>query len=223
MTPTRITGALLVSALLSSCGDSTGPGAGPSAKVSDPSGDTYGSDSVKWDVTAMTISRDTSAVTVRLDFSSNPISPVSGDSNAMLGFVEFDTDQDSTTGFLTAVDQFRPAPGSTGMGAEYRLDLATYAPDSTTLVLDTLGTPTGSVRPVFHGKSVTIRIPLALLGGATALNAAAIVGTRASPSDIIPENGHLHLGPSALAGSSSAGAARAESGRRPMPPAPPRW
>jgi methyl coenzyme M reductase beta subunit len=61
----------------------------------------------------------------------------------------------------------------------------------------------GSVKPVFKGKRLSVRIPLAYLGDATALNTAAIVGTLASPSDIVPEFGHLQFGMSALTAAAS--------------------
>lgn len=194
--------ALLVAVVLASCGgDSLGPAAGAvRSVVTDPVGDTYGLDSVTWDLTDLSVSRDTSAVTVQLDFSRTLVSPTSGDSNAMIAFVEFDTDQDSTTGFTSTVDEFRPNIGSTGIGAEYQLSLVTYAADGSVPLFNQVGIEVGRVKPVFSGKRVTVRIPRALLGGDDGyLNAASIAGTLNSPSDIIPETGHLALDPSARA------------------------
>lgn len=183
----------LVGGALWSCGgDSTGPGpGGTTAKATDPTGDTYGSNPVQWDLTAMTITRDTGGVTVLLDFSANVIAPASGDTTAMIGFVDFDVDQDSTTGLVSIVDLNRPGTGSTGMGVDYELNLT----GATAAVFDTLGNSTGQVTATYSGKRVTIRIPRARLGNDDAfLNAAAIVGTHAEPTDIIPENGHLKVG-----------------------------
>ena len=187
---------LVVGSLLGCSGDSSGPGAGgASGQVTDPSGDTFGAGTVQWDLTAMTITRDTGGITVLLDFSVNAISPVTGDTNAMIGFVDLDVDQDSTTGFTSTVDLFRPNPGSTGMGADYEIELLGYAADSTVTVSDSMGDPVGQVKPAFNAKRVTIRVPKALLGGDDGfLNASAIVGTDAEPTDIIPESGHLKLG-----------------------------
>jgi hypothetical protein len=195
MTRNRIATTLLVAGMLCGCGDSTGTGvSGVTAKANDPTGDTYGVGSLLWDLTALSITGDSTGLTVKLDFSNNLIAPTSGDSNAMIGFVDLDTDEDSTTGFVSTVDQFRPNSGSTGMGPDFELDLASYAADSTVTVFNSLGNPMGQVRPVFKGKRVTIRIPAALIGGDDgALNAAAIVGTLATPTDIVPEFGHLHL------------------------------
>src|SRR3989449_1991200 len=103
-----------------------------------------------------------------------------GGANVVVGFVDFDTDQDSTTGTASAVDVFRPDGGSTGMGVEYYVDLFAYNADSTVFVYDALaGTPTGSVRPRFQGRRITVRVPRALLGNDDGfLNAATVVGSR---------------------------------------------
>lgn len=204
MTWKRIAAAVVVAGLVSGCaGDASGPGPGPggpgpgelTGKITDASGDTFGNRGAQWDLTAMTITRDTAGITVLLDFSSDLISPTSGDSNAMIGFVDFDTDQDSTTGAATTVDEFRRDGGSTGMDLDFQLALTTYDADSSVGVFSASGGVTGHVKPVFAGRQVTIRIPRAMLDNDDDfLNAAAIVGTQGSPTDIIPETGHLRLG-----------------------------
>lgn len=162
--------------------------------MTDPTGDTYGSGVVRWDLTGFTITRDADGITVQLDFPRDVISPTSGDTTAMIGYVGFDVDQDSTTGDLASiVDEFRPDSGSTGLGVEYEIELVDYAQDSTVTVTGSSGT-TGRVKPVFSGNHITVRIPRALLGNDDGyLNAAAIVGNNHSPNDIIPESGHLTL------------------------------
>lgn len=192
----RLTTTLLVAGTLWSCGgDTSGPGTTETtAQVTDPTGDTYGSGAVHWDLTAMTITRDADGITLMLDFSNSVISPTSGDTTAVIGYVGFDVDQDSTTADLASiVDEFRPGTGSTGLGVDYEIELVDYAQDSTVTVTGSAGT-TGRVKPVFSGNRVTVRIPRALLGNDDGfLNAAAIVGNNHSPNDIIPENGHLQL------------------------------
>jgi hypothetical protein len=188
----RLAVSFLAAGALWGCGDSSGPGSGvTTAKVTDPTGDAFGANPVQWDLTAMTITRDTGGVTILLDFSSTVIPPASGDTTAMIGFVDLDVDQDSTTGFSTLVDTFRPGSGSTGMGSDYLLELTS----ATGVVLDTLGGATGQVAVTYSGTRVTVRIPRSRIGNDDAfLNAAAIVGTNAEPTDIIPENGHLKVG-----------------------------
>ena len=199
-TLSRVLSILVCAAILSSCSDYGAPKTVyPAPETSDPVGDTFGDGSTKWDLTDMTIDRDASAITVRLEFASNVISPASGDTTAMIGFVDFDTDQDSSTGIHNTIDAFRPAgTGSTGLGTDFQLKLRRYDSDSSVTVSDAQGEETGRVKPVFDGKRVTIRIPLAMLGNDDGeLDAAAIVGDLRRPSDIVPNNGHLTVGPGA--------------------------
>lgn len=193
--------------LLAACGSgASDPGAPPGdettglvrSAVSDPAGDTFGNRGPQWDLTALAVSRDTEAVTVVLTFTSAPIDPRTGDPNAMLAFVDLDTDLDSTTGNPSIADEFRRDSATTGLGSDFRLDLATFDDDSTFAVFDESGTVTGRVRPVFAGTTVTVRIRRSMLGNDDGfLNAAALVGTAASPTDLVPERGALALRPAA--------------------------
>jgi hypothetical protein len=193
MTHSPLAAIFLAAALLLGCSEAAGPETDDNTStVSDPAGDVFGSGAVQWDATALTLTRDLTGITVSLDFSTDIISPTSGNPEAMIGFVEFDVDQDAASGIESTVDEFRPNGGSTGMGADYALVLSDYASDSSVAVIDSLGTSIGRVKPVFDARRITIRIPLALLGGDDGkLDAAAIVGVLGRPSDIVPENGHL--------------------------------
>ncbi|MGH7754252.1 MAG: hypothetical protein ACREN5_15710, partial [Gemmatimonadales bacterium] len=124
-----------------------------------------------------------------------------GGPNAVAGLVDFDVDQDSTTGLPTDVDAFRPDPGgSTGMGMEFVLDMlpADFGADSRVPVLDLRGSTivvTGTVKPTFSGNRLTVRVPRTLLGGDDAfMNVAVVMGNDTGPTDIAPNAGHLTLG-----------------------------
>src|SRR5262245_18047467 len=106
---------LVLITLLAACGsDSAGPGTPPlTVTTTDPSGDTYGSLAVQWDLTALTLTHDTGGIDFAIDLSSNALSPVSDDSDAVYGEIDFDTDQSATTGTTSYVDVF--GPGSSGM------------------------------------------------------------------------------------------------------------
>lgn len=188
--------AILVAACFAlSCGsDSAGPGGNLTASVVDPSGDQFGTDSIQPDLVKMTVTRDTGGITVDLDFAANVQSPFVDPNYGIVGFLDFDTDQDSTTGIETATDALR-ATGSTGMGEEFFVDFLNPAADSTVFVLDTLGSQTGSVRPVFSGKRVSFRIPRSMLGNDDGfMNVAAIIGSVLEPTDLAPNSGHLKVG-----------------------------
>jgi len=191
---------LVLITLLAACGsDSAGPGTPPlTVTTTDPSGDTYGSLAVQWDLTALTLTRDTGGIDFAIDLSSNALSPVSGDSDAVYGEIDFDTDQSITTGTTSYVDVF--GPGSSGMGVDYVVDLFDYTPDSLIPVLrynpsDSTYSTVYSFRPTFSGKRISGRIPRSALGGDDGfLNAAIIVGTLREPTDIAPNSGHLKVG-----------------------------
>lgn len=181
---------------LGACSDySPAPITDKTASVTDPAGDTFGTGTTKWDLSGMSLSNDASDLTVILDFTTNVISPTSGDTTAMIGFVDLDVDQDSSTGLHNTIDSFRPqGSGSTELGADYQLILKNYDSDSTIAVSDSNGTHVGRVKPIFDGKRITIHVPLALLGNDDGrVNAAAIVGNVHQPSDFVPNAKHLSL------------------------------
>ncbi|HEY7685742.1 MAG TPA: hypothetical protein VH833_06490 [Gemmatimonadales bacterium] len=188
--------ALAAGWLLVACGgDSSGPGSTTTATANDPTADFFGAGVTQIDMTGMTITRDTGGIDVVLNFTATVLSPVSGNANALFGQVDFDVDQDTSTGLGSLVDVFRPDTGSTRMGVDFALDLFTYNADSTVNILDTLGAIRGQVRPVFSGSRVSVRIRRTLLGSDDGfVNAAVIIGTASEPTDITPNNGHLRVG-----------------------------
>jgi hypothetical protein len=195
MTRGHLTATLLVVGSLLGCGgDSSGPGTGgTTAKVTDPSGDTFGIGADTVDLTAMTITRDTGGITVVLDFLANAVAPANAASNALKGYLDLDVDQNASTGFPSVVESFTSS--LTGMGVDYELDMFAVNVDSSVTVFDSLGNVTGTVKPLINGKRVTLRIPRSMLGGDDAfLNAAIIVGVPAEPTDVAPDSGHLHVG-----------------------------
>ena len=181
--------------------------------VTDPVGDMFGSGPITWDLTALTAARDSDAVTVGLELSRDIVSPLGGDTTAMVGFVDLDVDQDATTGGDGVVNEFRLDGGSSGLGVDYVLQLRHFDTDSTFVVTSWDGAVVGHVKPEFDGRRVTVRIPRAMLGDDDGfLNAAAIVGNVGHPTDFVPNAGHLTLGGGSAETAVARGAAAA---RRP--------
>jgi hypothetical protein len=186
--------------LLGACShSSTGPGTSSLTVTStDPSGDTYGFLAVQWDLTGLTLTRDTGGIDFAIDFTTNVLSPASKDSDAVYGEIDFDTDQSATTGTTSYVDIF--GPGSSGMGVDYVVDLFDYTPDSLVALLrynanDSTYSTVYSFRPTFSGTRISGRIPRSALGNDDGnLNAAIVVGTLREPTDIAPNAGHLKVG-----------------------------
>jgi hypothetical protein len=167
------------------------------ATVTDPIGDTFSLVAPLWDATRLTITRDAAGIVIVLDLSANAVSPVSGDEDALIAFVDLDLDQDATTGLKPVSDDHRPDGGSSGTRSDARVNLSVYGADSTVEVTGPHGLA-GRVKPVFEGRHVTVRVPRAMLDNDDGfLNATALVGNSTTPTDIIPEVGHLTLGPPA--------------------------
>lgn len=166
--------------------------------IGDPVGDTFGLPAgLQWDITALAITRETDGITVRLDFANAVSMPVTADPNALVGLIELDLDQNKTTGKLGYVDQLRKDGGATEMGVDAVINISQIAPDSTLLVYDMGGSPTGKAKVAIGAHSLTIRVPSALLGDDDGyVDAAVIVGNQGhSPTDLAPQTGHLSLRP----------------------------
>ena len=164
------------------------------ASVADPLGDGIRG-TVGWDLTEMTLTRDASGITVTLELSKDVVSPMSGDPDALIGFVDLDLDQNASTGGISVVDEFRHDGGHTGLGVDERIDASSFGADSTVAVTDAAGAEIGRVKPAFRGRLITFHLPNALLHGDDGvLDAVAIVGSAARPDDFAPQSGHLSLG-----------------------------
>jgi len=166
-----------------------------SVSIVDPMGDTFGLPGVtQWDVTALALTHDVDGITVRIDFANDVALPTPGDPNALVGLVEFDLDQNAATGKLGILDQLRSDGGSSGMGVDAGLNLTTITADSTLIVYDGGGNPTGRAKVAIGGRRLSIHVPSALIANDDGyLDATVIVGNSKSPTDLAPSSGHLSL------------------------------
>jgi hypothetical protein len=122
----------------------------------------------------------------------------------LAGFVDLDIDQDVKTGTTSHVDQFSTV--ATGLGVEFTIDLSSWDPESLTASLlgwtDTQYEEVGRVPltvefdpPGLEGTTlIEVRIPVALLGGASGFDFVAVVGSPEEVSDIVPNRGFLRAG-----------------------------
>jgi hypothetical protein len=194
---------LLSMAGLVACGGSSDVPSQPvgadlgTATIADPLGDTFGlAGTMQWDVSALTVSRDVAGIIVRLDMANDVGLPIPADRSALVGLVEFDLDQNQTTGKQGIVDQLRADGGSTGMGVDAVLNLSTISPDSTVVVYDGGGNAAGRAKVEFGVRRLTIHVPSSLLDNDDGfVDAAVIVGNGRSPTDLAPQSGHLSLQP----------------------------
>jgi hypothetical protein len=166
--------------------------------ATDPSGDTLGSTGAPLDLTALTVTPDSDAVVLVLDFAQDLPQPVVGASPTITGLVELDLDQDSTTGHAPSVDilhRFLADGGTAGMGADAAIGLAPLDTDSTAPVYDASYRVVGRVKPVFAGRRITIRVPRPLLANDDGrLGATVLIGNGTDVTDYAPSVGHFTFG-----------------------------
>ena len=159
--------------------------------VADPIGDTFGTGAVQHDITSFSAYYTTTELIVSVTFAGTIAPGDSGQPNAVVGFIDFDTDQDSTTGILSNVDFY--SPYTTGLGVDYCVDLFLYSSATgDTSVLDDTGAEVGKAPVSFTSNSFTVRVPLALIGGDDGIvDTATVLGTILEPTDACPNGGYI--------------------------------
>ncbi|RMH22040.1 MAG: hypothetical protein D6696_04240 [Acidobacteria bacterium] len=158
----------------------------------DPTGDTFGS-GTPIDVTSLSADLVGDMVEIVVTFADAISPPDSGAANAVDGFIDIDADQDGATGDVPWVD-FLTGNATTGMGNEFYVDLFSY--DSADGAADVVDDPdelvTGRAPVSFTSNSMTVQIPLTLLGDDDGeLDVATILGTEAEPTDVAPNAGSV--------------------------------
>lgn len=174
-------------------------GGAPQGSVDDPVGDTFGGGSPQHDLTQFSAFIDGSGTNLLLSltFDGNITPADSGMADAMIGLLEMDLDQDNATGFSPISDIFCPV--ATNLGVEFLVDLGSYTDASGQMLLVDLATgPVGNVDAAFTSNSVSITVPLALLGDDGFVNTATVIGTTPEPTDCAPNGGFLISAPSAV-------------------------
>ena len=153
--------------------------------IADPAGDTFSS-SVAPDIVSVSAEGDATTFCLTIEFA-GPVDPAdAGTALSVGGFIDFDTDEDPTTGFTGNPDLLCPQPS--GIGGESGLDMFS--------VLDGVGIlyVPFDVVPVpvtFDTTSFTTEIPVSALGDMS-FNFAMVLGNLAEPSDCAPDGASLH-------------------------------
>jgi MYXO-CTERM domain-containing protein len=151
----------------------------------DPTGDTFGTSSLKLDITAIGSTLTATTLSFRVVFAS-PIAPPSAfATNSAVGFVDIDTDQNPGTAGPGGHPSF--GPGLTGLGTDFYLDLFSeaFSPGFVDVIDTATGFPTGSAPITFGSNFLRIDVPLSLLGnddGRT--NYGVTAGTFVDASDV---------------------------------------
>lgn len=157
------------------------------ATVVDPQGDAaagMGMPGLLHDLDSMTVQLTDTALEVELSFH-NPISPPSAFApDSISGLVEFDLDQDPTTGSPPIQSLFSPPFANLSLGVDAVVMLDTENAGFVNVVdgmFNFLGL--GSIQ--FTANSATLSIPLTIVGSTTAVDFTTIIGTVAQPTDAL--------------------------------------
>ncbi len=161
------------------------------ATVADPTGDTLGSGPVQIDITSFSVDAVGEDLVLGITFADAISPPDSSEANAVDGFIDLDTDQDGSTGDVPWTDTL--SDPTTGMGNEYYVDFFTYSADdgAADVVNDLTEEVAGRAPVVFTATSLTVTIPLAMIGDDGAVDAATIIGTADEPTDKAPNQGSV--------------------------------
>jgi hypothetical protein len=164
-------------------------------QVNDPVGDTFGSGPVQIDMTYFSAFYTATELIISVSFK-DPVSlPDSGQPNAVIGYVDFDTDRNPATGAISHVDIF--SPYASGLGVEYYASFDDYSSVThDTGIYDSGDNLVGRARVSFEAKSFTMKIPLALIGNSNGyLNTATVIGTLDEATDAAPNEGFISSSP----------------------------
>lgn len=165
-----------------------------SAGLVDSPGDTFGANT--YDIVSITTSRSSTTLTVVITF--DPLTPPSiplpgstagpGD---LVGFIDFDIDEDDTTGVVPATSLYCPCSPSSAIGSELFVSLfARNASGNYDIIATATLANIGDAVPSLTGDVLTLTIPLTDLGGDDGItDMTAVVGANTGPTDCLPDAG----------------------------------
>ena len=192
---------LLVLAAALACGGGADEPVAPRISqffVRDPIGDTMASPHAlgrAHDVLSFEAAPDGDTLTVSLRFAQSVQPFSSGARNALLGIVDLDVDDDSSTGVRPFADTFG---ATSAIGADWSLFLEDSSGTTQGARVALLHLATNVVHWVparFNGTVVSARVPLALLGARAGrrLSMVGVFGSLERASDYVPNEGSVSI------------------------------
>jgi hypothetical protein len=165
-----------------------------STVIIDPIGDTFGVGPVQLDITSFSADYTDTELIINVTFAGSISPGDSGNPNAVVGYIDFDTDRNPATGIKSHVDN--NSPYTTGLGVDYFVYLWGYnSSTGDTAVNDTSGTTVGRAPVSFTSNSFEVRVPLSLIGGNGKVNTATVLGTLSEPTDAAPNGRYITSSP----------------------------
>jgi hypothetical protein len=160
------------------------------SSLTDPVEDTFGFVDSDIDLVGFSARIEGGALAFVIDFAVPIDAPGSGGANEINGYIDIDADQNGATGDAPFVDVLTTFV--TGMGNEYYVDLGAFDAGTVAVWDDVTDSQVGSAPAVFDGSTLTVRVPLSLLGNDDGfVHTAVLVGTPTLPTDAAPNGGFL--------------------------------
>ncbi len=153
----------------------------------DSANDTFGDNSVTVDLLSVETVMDAKYLYLSFGFVSPVLESDTGSTSDLCGYIDLDVDQDHSTGTEALCDSYG---GSTGMGMDYYIDFMPNAAWGTVALRDCNARYVGEVTATFDGTTVTLTLPLSMIGDEEGnIDYAAVFGDREEPDDIVPNTG----------------------------------
>jgi hypothetical protein len=162
------------------------------AEIVDAVGDTFGPGT--FDVLSIATARTSTELTITVLFDDAPVLPAANaiaDPGDLVGFIDFDLDESSTTGFASANATYCPCAPISAIGSELFVSLfqrnaaGNYDVISAATLVDV-----GDAEPAVSGDVLTLTIPLADLGDDDGItNLSSVLGDFLGPTDCMPDEG----------------------------------
>ena len=164
------------------------------AEIVDAKGDAFGP--ATYDVLSVSTARTPTdlTITVVFDAATPPDIPAANAIAApgeLVGFIDFDLDESSTTGFASANATFCPCAPTSAIGTDLFISLfARNAAGNYDIISATTLVDVGDAEPDVTGAVLTLTIPLADLAADDGItNLSSVLGDFLGPTDCMPDEG----------------------------------
>jgi len=211
---TRLT--VTLGMLAASCGLAHAGNPGPVFDAFGDAIDTFGEGAPLLDINMLQVTYDATDVEVTMTFYTT-IAPASAElPESVTGLIEFDTDQDASTGVSPLQNEFSPPFAELSFGTEFGCDLVSevWHPGFIDIVDAWTFDVVATVPISYTDTSLRFSVPLDAINDDGRLDFTSIIGTEFQPTDAMDVVGQSVPGPSALALLSIAGAVAARKRRR---------
>ena len=152
-------------------------------------GDTIGAPNIAHDIKSISTEVSQSAITFAIDFYGTIAPPSTFSLNSVVGFIDVDIDQNSSTGVSSHRTRF--GEGDSNLGVEFFLDLFSerFHAGMVEIIDANTAREIGLAQAIYEPRRFSVAVPLELLSNDGIVNYGAMVGDFLDMSDIAPNMG----------------------------------